>query len=231
MKIFGFSLDDLQRSSTATVARAQNPTQRKRKKREEKRRENVEGKASDVKLLKKVVNFDSKLERSNVKTSTSQPPQQKQNSNKWMDSIVGAISEKPTLSKKSDKWIDESREEFVLLENVVTDLFDKAPPPPTPKLPSSSSSSSYKPTTHIKNNDTVPIHNVDDTSRKAFNFYRFIQYFVLILISIYVVRTVMAMISITSSKDNNNDLKMELRAEELKVERQRTFQELLEYVT
>ena len=221
MKLFGFSLDDLQ-NEFGEKEKKRKPEFKSKRKREVKEKIVLERevKVNVVKEeeRKKRRNFDSKLEeRSSIVTTTTTSTIHNTEKNKWMDSIVGAISEKPISTEKSnDTSVSSSSEEedetFALV--VSESLYNNKPPDVT--TPSYKSSTTTTTTTTTQKKDASPIRRpIQNNTWK-----KYVRYLVLILLGIYALRTLMNVVLITREGKKHNDLRMELEMEERKIEHQ-----------
>ena len=209
MKLFGFSLDDLQNDfgekQQSTCFKSEEP---KKKKRQEKRRQRDDIPESSKE--KKRRNFDSKLEKP-VKIVETLNTTVHTQQNKWMNSILGAISEKPTSTRKlNDKSVTSPSEdtfEFIVSESLFQTPSDDVTIP------------IYKSSTkHDNITELSPIKHKPLRIQK--NWKKYIRFVVLLLISIYVLRTLMNVAFITQEGQKHNNLRMELQMEELKIEHQ-----------
>ena len=213
MKLFGFSLDDLQ-SEFGEKEKKRKPEFKSKRKREVNEKVVLEREVK-VKVVKeeerkKRRNFDSKLEeRSSILTTTTTSTIHNTEKNKWMDSIVGAISEKPIITRNSnDTSVSSSSEEedetFALV--VSESLYNNKPPDVTTPPYKSSSTTTQKDASPIRR----PIQNK--------NWKKYVRYLGLILLGIYALRTLMNVVLITREGKKHSDLRMELEMEERKIE-------------
>ena len=226
MNLCGFTLDDLQNEFGEKERNQELKSERKGEVKEKhhvlevkKMKSKEEERSRKKKKDKRKRNFDSKLEErsTNVTTkSTTMHPEK----NKWMDSIVGVISEKPISTRKlNDTSVSSCEEEDETFALVVSESLYNNKPPPNVTTPPSYISSSTENSSIKDTSSSSPIrHTTRPIQNKSWK--KNVRYLVLILLGIYALRTIMNVALITREGKKHNDLRIELEMEERKIKHQ-----------